>query len=37
LDQVFAGTIIIILFSLLMWGSATMLRQKFTRYLGGEK
>jgi len=37
LDQVFAGTIIIILFSLLMWGSATMMRQKFTRYLGGEK
>jgi ABC-type nitrate/sulfonate/bicarbonate transport system permease component len=37
LDQVFAGTIIIILFSLLMWGSATILRQRFTRYLGGEK
>ncbi|WP_041726001.1 ABC transporter permease [Caldisericum exile] len=37
LDQVFAGTIIIIIFSLLMWGSATILRQRFTRYLGGEK
>ena len=37
LDQVFAGTIIIIIFSLLMWGGATLLRQRFTRYMGGNK
>jgi len=37
LDQVFAGAIIIIIFSLLTWGIAVALRIRFTRYLGGNK